>query len=176
MCPGLWRVALLLGAVSHVWWVGETVSEQWAKEAEHEMAAAASAEGRWRAALTALGIGHGDISAVAYEAEVQAGRAALNAAVQAVPEAPPIGELQQKLVLGVRGLLRRVASVVPHPRPVNILNELVMACIPPVLHRTRLRRRYQGVEDAVETGAAMGPLLQADYLHAPPPPGGTAEG
>ena len=112
MWPGLWRYALLLVSVSHFWRLGDSVSESWA----HAYSMAATAEGRWRAALTALAVRQEDIPSVAYEAEVAAGRATLNAVVQQVPEAPPIAELRAELVLGVRGLVRRVAAVVPHER------------------------------------------------------------
>ena len=111
-----------------------------------------NAEQRWRQQLDAAGVPHVEISNVAFEAEIAAGRAVLNAVVQQVPAVPPVGELQAELVLGVRALVRRTASGVPHPRPADRLAAVVAASIPAVLHRTRLRRRYAGVEDAAKAG------------------------
>ena len=85
-----------------------------------------------------------------FDTEVAAGRATHKALAQQTPEAPPIGELQSELILGVRAWVRRTASMVPHPRPAERFSAVISASIPAVFHRTRLRWRYQGVEAAAE--------------------------
>jgi len=80
---------------------------------------------------------------------------------------PPLDDLREELVQGIRSFIRRIAAILPLPRHPAVLGEILMAVINCVPHRTRLRSRYRVIEAAPETLAALSEMLAADWAQTP---------
>ena len=113
-------------------------------------------EARFRAGLEAAGVDHSQLSQAAYRSEVDAGRAGLATLIGTAPAgAPPYEDQVQELVHGSTSFVRRLAAAIPQPRNREQLEAVLPVLLNSLLHRTRIRARYQESERAAHTMTAL---------------------
>ena len=113
-------------------------------------------EVRFRAGLEAAGVDHSQFSPAAYRSEVDAGRARLATLIGVAPAGiPPFEDQVQELVHGATSFTRRLAQAIPQPRTREQLEAVLPVLLNSILHRTRIRSRYQESERAGHTMTAL---------------------